>query len=180
MSIRATIASDTNDTNLNAAFAWLCERRKGYAASADVWGFRRDWLAEKARIRSDLLAGRYRFGRSKSLSVEETIARLPNIEREGLRGGVLYHDGQFDDARLLINLAQTAFEQGATVINYARVFDLVKDEAGFLSGVRVVDEESEEEFTAAGKVQGQGKRTGTMVPIKDFFESFKILTVDTV
>jgi glycerol-3-phosphate dehydrogenase len=96
--------------------------------------------------------GRYRFGRSKNLSVEETIERLPNIEREGLRGGVLYHDGQFDDARLLINLAQTAFEQGATVINYARVVELLKDDAGFLSGVRIVDVESEEEFAAFGKV----------------------------
>ena len=66
----------------------------------------------------DVLAGRYRFGTSSTLSVEETIERLPNIERTGLRGGVLYHDGQFDDARLLINLAQTAFEQGAVVINY--------------------------------------------------------------
>ncbi len=53
----------------------------------------------------DVLAGRYRFGRSQDLSVEETIVRLPNIERDGLRGGVLYHDGQFDDARLLVNLA---------------------------------------------------------------------------
>jgi glycerol-3-phosphate dehydrogenase len=100
----------------------------------------------------DVMAGRYRFGRSKNLSVEETIERLPNIEREGLRGGVLYHDGQFDDARLLINLAQTAFEQGATVINYARVVELLKDDAGFLSGVRIVDVESEEEFAAFGKV----------------------------
>ncbi|MEE8117913.1 MAG: glycerol-3-phosphate dehydrogenase/oxidase, partial [Gemmatimonadales bacterium] len=82
----------------------------------------------------------------------ETIERLPNIEREGLRGGVLYHDGQFDDARLLINLAQTAFEQGATLINYARVARLIKDSAGFVSGVGGVDEETGEEFTADGRV----------------------------
>lgn len=100
----------------------------------------------------DVMAGRYRFGRSKNLSVEETIERLPNIERDGLRGGVLYHDGQFDDARLLVNLAQTAFEQGATIVNYARVVDLVKDGSGFLSGVRAVDGETGEEFTAAARV----------------------------
>jgi glycerol-3-phosphate dehydrogenase len=100
----------------------------------------------------DVMAGRYRFGRSKNLSVEETIERLPNIEREGLRGGVLYHDGQFDDARLLVNLAQTAFEQGATIVNYARVVGLLKDEAGFLSGVRVRDEESQDEFEVAATV----------------------------
>jgi glycerol-3-phosphate dehydrogenase len=100
----------------------------------------------------DVMAGRYRFGRSRSLSVDETIERLPNIERAGLRGGVMYHDGQFDDARLLVNLAQTAFEQGATIINYAKVVDLLKDGAGFLSGVRVVDQETGEEHKASARV----------------------------
>lgn len=100
----------------------------------------------------DVLAGRYRFGRSEALSIEETIERLPNIEREGLRGGVLYHDGQFDDARLLVNLAQTAFEQGATVVNYARVTDLVKSATGLVTGVRAVDEERGEEFDVRGRV----------------------------
>jgi glycerol-3-phosphate dehydrogenase len=99
----------------------------------------------------DVLAGRYRFGRSKVLSVEETISRLPNIERQGLRGGVLYHDGQFDDARLLINLAQTAFEQGATIINYMQVTALIKED-GFVAGVRGVDHESEEEHVLHGRV----------------------------
>ncbi len=100
----------------------------------------------------DVLAGRYRFGRSRHLSVEETIERLPNIEREGLRGGVQYHDGQFDDARLLVNLAQTAFEHGATVVNYARVTGLVKNTSGFVTRVRVVDEEGGEEFEPRGRV----------------------------
>ncbi len=100
----------------------------------------------------DVMAGRYRFGRSKNLSVEETIERLPNIEREGLRGGVSYHDGQFDDARLLVNLAQTAFEQGATVVNYARADGLLKDGAGFTTGVRLSDQETGEEFEAPAKV----------------------------
>jgi glycerol-3-phosphate dehydrogenase len=100
----------------------------------------------------DVLAGRYRFGTSKTLSIDETIARLPNIEREGLRGGVLYHDGQFDDARLLINLAQTAFEQGAVIINYAKVTALTKNGDGFASGVRVHDLEGDEEFTPRARV----------------------------
>src|SRR5258705_10852347 len=66
----------------------------------------------------DLLAGRYGFGASRILSKEETLERLPTIKTEGLRGGVIYFDGQFDDARLLINLAETAFEQGAVLLNY--------------------------------------------------------------
>src|SRR6185436_9547589 len=60
----------------------------------------------------NLLAGRYGFGASEILSREETLERLPTIKTEGLRGGVVYYDGQFDDARLLVNLVVTAAEQG--------------------------------------------------------------------
>src|SRR5262245_45641649 len=66
----------------------------------------------------DMLAGRYGFGASQILSREDTLARLPTIGTEGLRGGVVYYDGQFDDARLLTNLAETAVEQGALIVNY--------------------------------------------------------------
>ena len=90
----------------------------------------------------DLLAGKYGFGPSELLSREETLARIPTLEQDGLRGGVKYHDGQFDDARLLINLAQTAAEQGACVLNYARVTSLVKDAEGFVSGLSFRDEET--------------------------------------
>ncbi len=54
----------------------------------------------------NLLAGKYGFGASRILSREETLERLPTIKPEGLRGGVIYYDGQFDDARLLINLVR--------------------------------------------------------------------------
>src|SRR6202044_3550599 len=60
----------------------------------------------------DLLAGKYNFGASKLLSKEETLERLPALEPEGLTGGVVYFDGQFDDARLLIHLAMTAADLG--------------------------------------------------------------------
>src|SRR5271154_4494448 len=80
----------------------------------------------------NLLAGKYGFGASQILSREETLQRLPTINPEGLRGGVVYYDGQFDDSRLLINLMQTAAEQGATVLNYVQVtgFDSAPD--GFI------------------------------------------------
>src|SRR5436305_4390084 len=60
----------------------------------------------------DVLAGRHGFGKSRVLSRDEVLEHIPTLEQSGLRGGVLYFDGQFDDARLLINLAQTATEHG--------------------------------------------------------------------
>ena len=72
----------------------------------------------------DRLAGKYGFGHSQNLSRQDTIARIPTIETEGLRSGVIYYDGQFDDARLAVNMAQTAAEQGATVLNYVQVTGL--------------------------------------------------------
>ena len=59
----------------------------------------------------DLLAIKYRFGKSQILSKKETLKRLPTIKEDGLRGGVVYFDGQFDDTRLLINLVTTAFRE---------------------------------------------------------------------
>ncbi len=90
----------------------------------------------------DALAGKYGFGKSANLSREETVQRLPTIETEGLRGGVVYHDGQFDDARLLLDLANTAAGQGATLLNYCAAVGLEKDKNGFVRGVSVVDQET--------------------------------------
>ncbi len=99
----------------------------------------------------NLLSGRYGFGTSQILSKEETLVRLPTIRQEGLRGGVIYFDGQFDDARLLINLVTTAAEQGATVLNYTPVVGLTRDAEGFVNGVVAVDEEGGEEFVAQAR-----------------------------
>jgi len=100
----------------------------------------------------NLLSGRYGFGASEVLSREETLARLPTIKTDGLRGGVVYYDGQFDDARLLINLVTTAAEQGATLVNYAAVTGLTKDDEGFVDGVLARDLESGATFRAAARV----------------------------
>ncbi len=105
----------------------------------------------------DLLAGRYGFGKSRLLSQEETIERLPNIERNELRGGVVYYDGQFDDARLLIDLISTAADHGATLLNYFPVTAITKgpdgrDNAGLVNGVTAVDSESGEAFQIPAKV----------------------------
>ncbi len=100
----------------------------------------------------DLLAGKYGFGPSRILNRQETIEALPTIETAGLRGGVRYFDGQFDDARLALALAQTAWQQGATVLNYVGVTDLVKNEAGWISGVRATNRETGETIDVQGRI----------------------------
>jgi len=83
----------------------------------------------------DLLARGYSFGSSKNLSRSETLDRIPTARADGLRGGVLYYDGQFDDARLAVNMAQTVVEQGGTTVNYMKVTSLLKDNAAQIHGV---------------------------------------------
>lgn len=100
----------------------------------------------------NLLAGKYGFGASRILSREETLQRLPTIKEEGLRGGVMYYDGQFDDARLLINLAETAAEQGATLLNYFRVSGFERGPEGFVETVLARDAESGQEFRIGARV----------------------------
>jgi glycerol-3-phosphate dehydrogenase len=100
----------------------------------------------------ELLAGKYGFGKSKKISRKETLERLPNVNPDGLTGGVVYYDGQFDDARLLINLIATAAEHGATLLNYARVIALQKGSDGIVNGVTWQNVETGETFSAQAKV----------------------------
>jgi glycerol-3-phosphate dehydrogenase len=100
----------------------------------------------------DLLAGKYGFGASRLLSKEETLERLPSLEPEELRGGVVYYDGQFDDARLLIHLAMTAAEHGATLVNYCPATGLLRDADGYINGLTARDEENGEEFTVNARI----------------------------
>ena len=100
----------------------------------------------------DLLAGKYGFGRSRILSRAETLERIPTLRDDGLRGGVVYHDGQFDDSRLLIQLIETAVDHGAVALNYTPVLELHKDNEGFLDGVTAMDMESGERFPVRAKV----------------------------
>ncbi len=98
----------------------------------------------------DVLAGKRSFGRSVHLGRDEVLRRIPTLKRDGLRGGVLYHDGQFDDSRLLVNLVQTAAEHGACPANYARVLRLMKD-AGKVAGLEFRDEETGREQAMAAR-----------------------------
>ena len=100
----------------------------------------------------DALAGKYVFGKSRLLSSEETVEKIPTITTNGLRGGVLYYDGQFDDARMLVNMAQTAADQGALLLNYMRVTGLEQNSEGFTEGVRAEDAESGETHTFRARI----------------------------
>lgn len=91
----------------------------------------------------DWLAGKFSFGNSKYLSKQKTLSLIPGIKSEGLKGAISYFDGKFDDARLAVNIAQTATEQGATLINYMKVVRLLKQ------GDAVVGVETEDMITKA-------------------------------
>lgn len=99
----------------------------------------------------DLLAGRLIAGRARRLSSSETCDRLPTLRAEGLRGGVLYSDGQFDDARLAIVLARTAAALGAVVVNYMPVVRMIKTQQR-TAGIVVNDTLSGREFELKGRV----------------------------
>jgi glycerol-3-phosphate dehydrogenase len=99
----------------------------------------------------DWMAGSLGLGPSQFLSKEETLALAPNLDPEGLRGGVLYHDGQFDDARLAIHLAMTAADHGAVVLNYMNVEGLMKAN-NIVCGVMVKDELNRKEYEIRSKV----------------------------
>ncbi|WP_153796367.1 glycerol-3-phosphate dehydrogenase/oxidase [Foetidibacter luteolus] len=86
----------------------------------------------------DLLSGKLSLGKTKWLSKKQTIQHLPDLKEKGLAGGIAYHDGQFDDARLAVELAKTAVEHGAVIVNYSSVTGLLKH-GEKVNGVTVQD-----------------------------------------
>jgi glycerol-3-phosphate dehydrogenase len=94
----------------------------------------------------DLLAGRLSMGKSYFINREKTLSRLPLLKPAGLKGGVVYHDGQFDDSRMALALAQSCAEHGGTVLNYFKVVSLIKNERGKIGGVKALDVITGEEF----------------------------------
>jgi glycerol-3-phosphate dehydrogenase len=89
----------------------------------------------------DLLAGRAGLGATEFLGRTETQACLPNIQPQGLKGGVKYWDAQFDDARLALALARTAASRGALLLNYCAATGLIH-EAGKVAGLTCQDVET--------------------------------------
>ncbi|MFC4210871.1 glycerol-3-phosphate dehydrogenase/oxidase [Pedobacter lithocola] len=98
----------------------------------------------------DWLAGKYSFGKSKFLNKKQTLEAIPEIKAKGLKGAIRYFDGKFDDARLAINIAQTAIEHGATLLTYTKVVALQKNNDS------IVGIETEDTLTGK-KVKFRGK-----------------------
>jgi len=99
----------------------------------------------------DWMAGKYRIGKSSLLKKEEVLQLIPGLKSDRLKGGIEYYDGQFDDARFAINLAQTATAYGATILNYMKVSKFTKDDTEKINGVTFIDQEGFSEHTAYGK-----------------------------
>ena len=125
----------------------------------------------------DMMSGKLGLGPSTLLSRDEIIKLIPNVKKRGLKGGVIYHDGQFDDARMAISLAQTAENHGATLINYFGFEDFIKEKE-MITGIHAKDyiENKRYKIMAKGVINATGvfsdsvtnldikKRKKTIVP----------------
>lgn len=117
----------------------------------------------------DLLAGKLSLGRSKYITKKKTIELLPTVETKDLVSGVIYQDGQFDDSRLAINIAQTAVENGACLLNYSKVINLLKNDTNQIIGVLIEDQESGERYKIKGKaiINATGVFTNAIMKLND-------------
>jgi glycerol-3-phosphate dehydrogenase len=100
----------------------------------------------------DILAGRRSLGKSYFINRDKTLLRLPQLKKEGLKGGIVYHDGQFDDSRMAIALAKTCTDHGGLVLNYFKVTGLSKNAKNKIDGVHATDLISGEEFNLMAKL----------------------------
>ncbi|WP_126973290.1 glycerol-3-phosphate dehydrogenase/oxidase [Gynurincola endophyticus] len=94
----------------------------------------------------DWIAGKLSLGSSVFVNRSAVMPRISTIKENGLKGGVQYHDGQFDDARLAINLMQTIIDKGGVALNYMKVTGLSKNDQGILNGVHAIDQETQEPY----------------------------------
>ena len=99
----------------------------------------------------DMMAGDLGLGKSQWLSKKQTTDMIQNVNQGELRGGVVYHDGQFDDARMAISLALTSDSLGASLLNYAEVTS-IKKQNGLVSGVSFQDTITSENYEVSASV----------------------------
>ncbi len=120
----------------------------------------------------DKMAGKLGLGPSQFLSKEETLQMAPTLDPEDLKGGVLYHDGQFDDAKLAIGIAQTAAQYGAVLLNYFPVTAFLKMQKK-ICGVWAKDHFSGKEYEIRSKVviNATGVYTDSIMKMDDWKHS---------
>jgi len=100
----------------------------------------------------DLLSFGFGYGRSRFISPKKVMEYLPTSVKKGLKGGIVYHDGQFDDSRMAISLVLTAIDKGGVCLNYIKVDRLLKDATGKINGVHAVDSLDGKEYHIKAKV----------------------------
>ena len=100
----------------------------------------------------DWMAGQQRIGRSTLLSKKKVVRQMPGVRQDHLQGGILYYDGQFDDARMAVSLAQTCQDHGGTTLNYFTVNKLLKNASGKITGVVAADNETGASYQLQGRV----------------------------
>lgn len=98
----------------------------------------------------DMLSGVRRLHGTKHLDIKETVERIPGVRRQNLRGGFVYYDCQFDDARMAISLARTVIDLGGTALNYVKVCS-ISAVAGSLTKVTAIDQENGREYALTGR-----------------------------
>jgi len=99
----------------------------------------------------DWLAGKANLAPSKFVDAKEALHKFPMLEPKGLRGAVIYYDGQFDDARMNVSIAKTADEEGAKIVNHVKVIALEKENSKVV-GVKLEDEFNHETWITKAKV----------------------------
>ncbi len=94
----------------------------------------------------DILAGVKKEERRKMLDKHETLKAEPLLRHEGLHGGGLYFEYRTDDSRLVIELAKSAFDNGALLLNYAESKSFIYNNKGQITGASVYDKLADKTF----------------------------------
>ena len=100
----------------------------------------------------DMMAGSLGIGPSTFLNKKETENLIPNVNKNGLRGGIIYYDGQFDDSRMALSLAQTAENHNGVLLNYVEVVKINKGNDNMVSGIEVKESTSKFIYKIKSKV----------------------------
>lgn len=117
----------------------------------------------------DFLAYQKKIGPSKFLNRKKTLEYAPDLKAEGLKGGAIYYDGQFDDTRMLITLLQTFKSLGGIAYNYHKVTNFIKNDAGLISGVKALDQfnQAQLEFNAKIVINATGTFTDELLALDE-------------